>query len=567
MSYTAADRAGLHHPARLPVFLEPRRPRAATPMIRRRRCRTRRCSACAPRSTTEPARLRIRRGLRGNPAIVRRRRSIRFVRALRKTGYACGEAGLRAWSGSCGGLDGCGHCRDGGRFAAAPAMMHAAVAQTIEEESDRIPGLPEPSIAHEPAARARRSRRRALRTRPRAASTSTSTTSARCSAIRRAASPRRLLRRPARACGRSRPCEAIGWPGLSFFANGYQIHGQSISADDLGVLMPVSFIEADPATRLFELWLDQKLYGGKAVDPLRPACGRFRIHASQGGQAFLNGTWGWPSIAGLNMPQDGPAYPMATPGVRARASTRPTTSLPSSVFSTANPAGNCAARQDPQECNPNGLLFPLDASTAADGRGRLQARSGRGRLAGTVKLGAYANTGEFRHQRVITGGVRLNCTREPPHVVDGDWALSGRRSDALPPARRRGPERRGGVRPRHRRARQPQPGRCLLGGGPHLQWHVAARPNDTLAIGYAYTGISSDITERRARPRRPIVSSYEALIEASYMAEIVPGLSSNPTSNTSGIPAATSPIPTTPTGNAQRHRPRPAYDAQLLSLP
>ena len=49
--------------------------------------------------------------------------------------------------------------------------------------------------------------------------------------------------------------KAIGWPGLTFFTNGYQIHGQSISALNLGVLMPVSFIEALPATRLFELWL------------------------------------------------------------------------------------------------------------------------------------------------------------------------------------------------------------------------------------------------------------------------------------------------------------------------
>ncbi len=53
--------------------------------------------------------------------------------------------------------------------------------------------------------------------------------------------------------------KAIGWKGLTFFTNGYQIHGQSISALNLGVLMPVSFIEALPSTRLFELWLQQEL--------------------------------------------------------------------------------------------------------------------------------------------------------------------------------------------------------------------------------------------------------------------------------------------------------------------
>jgi carbohydrate-selective porin OprB len=55
--------------------------------------------------------------------------------------------------------------------------------------------------------------------------------------------------------------KAIGWSGLTFFPNGYQIHGQRISALNLGVLMPVSLIEALPATRLFELWLEQQLMG------------------------------------------------------------------------------------------------------------------------------------------------------------------------------------------------------------------------------------------------------------------------------------------------------------------
>jgi carbohydrate-selective porin OprB len=53
--------------------------------------------------------------------------------------------------------------------------------------------------------------------------------------------------------------KAIGWKGLTFFTNGYQIHGQSLSALNLGALMPASFIEAVPSTRLFEIYLEQKL--------------------------------------------------------------------------------------------------------------------------------------------------------------------------------------------------------------------------------------------------------------------------------------------------------------------
>jgi carbohydrate-selective porin OprB len=50
------------------------------------------------------------------------------------------------------------------------------------------------------------------------------------------------------------------WKGLCFHTNGYQIHGQSITASNIGSLMTVSNLEATPATRLDELWLEQHLF-------------------------------------------------------------------------------------------------------------------------------------------------------------------------------------------------------------------------------------------------------------------------------------------------------------------
>ncbi len=112
-------------------------------------------------------------------------------------------------------------------------------------------------------------------------------------------------------------CEkAIGWSGLTFFTNGYQIHGQSISALNLGVLMPVSFIEALPATRLFELWLEQKLMGDNLTLRFGQLSADSEFAISKGAGAFLNGSWGWPSIMGINLPDGGPAYPMAAPAAR-----------------------------------------------------------------------------------------------------------------------------------------------------------------------------------------------------------------------------------------------------------
>ncbi len=34
------------------------------------------------------------------------------------------------------------------------------------------------------------------------------------------------------------------------------------------------------------------------------------------GATFINGTFGWPAIMGMNVPNGGPAYPMGAPGVR-----------------------------------------------------------------------------------------------------------------------------------------------------------------------------------------------------------------------------------------------------------
>src|SRR5262245_17990975 len=50
------------------------------------------------------------------------------------------------------------------------------------------------------------------------------------------------------------------WKGLCFYTDAYQIHGRSITADDIGSLVTVSNYEALPSTRLSELWLEQHLF-------------------------------------------------------------------------------------------------------------------------------------------------------------------------------------------------------------------------------------------------------------------------------------------------------------------
>ena len=79
--------------------------------------------------------------------------------------------------------------------------------------------------------------------------------------------------------------------------------------------MPVSNLEATPATRLDEMYLEQHLFNDKLAIKIGQLAADTEFILSESYPYFLNGTWGWPSIAAADMPSGGPAYPLATPGV------------------------------------------------------------------------------------------------------------------------------------------------------------------------------------------------------------------------------------------------------------
>lgn len=321
--------------------------------------------------------------------------------------------------------------------------------------------------------------------------------------------------------------KTFGLPGLTFFANGYQIHGQSISAANLGTLMPVSFIEADPATRLSELWLEQKLFSDRVSIRFGQLAADTEFMLSEGGAALLNGTWGWPAVADMNMPQNGPAYPLSAPGVRIAVDVNDQLSGLIGVFN-GNPAGNCPASEDPQKCNPYGLLFPLDAPPLLMAEGAYSYNQEPGELAGTIKIGGYRNFGAYEFQQIISGGVRLRFAEEHLLWTDGDfglYAILDQMIYRLP----------GGGDPK---------GISIFGRvfavpehnlvsnywelGMTFEGLHPARPDDTFAIGVAHTGISPEISNLQQEHHQRVIASYEGVLEASYTAKIVPGFTVQP---------------------------------------
>ena len=94
----------------------------------------------------------------------------------------------------------------------------------------------------------------------------------------------------------------------------------------------------------------------------------------------------------------------------------------------------------------------------------------------------------------------------------------------------------------------------------------SSRPHDVFGIGFAYTGVSSQIIDYNREQGFPVIPSFEGMLEVSYTAQIMRGLTVQPDFQYFWNPGGHSGNPDDPTHpDAQRRRLRPAHDHQLLS--
>ncbi len=305
------------------------------------------------------------------------------------------------------------------------------------------------------------------------------------------------------------------WKGLCFHTNGLQIHGQSITADAVGSLMPVSDLEATPATRLFELWVQQHLFD----DRLAIKLGQLAADATYvlGGGVFLNGTWGWPSIMAINLPGGGPAYPLATPGVHAVLSPNNQLTLQVGIYN-GDPAGpNC--KGNPQVCNSNGLDFRLDDPPLLMIEGDY--RHSQDGLAGTVKIGGFNHFGNFELQDGVSAGTSRG--------VDNNYGLYAIFEQFVWRAPRS--EKPKGIQLFGRVVGMPSDRNVIdfyADGGISFLGMILNRPEDTLAIGVAYTGISADVDTYDLGVLMSGTVDYEALLEICYTIQLDPSWTLQP---------------------------------------
>lgn len=199
--------------------------------------------------------------------------------------------------------------------------------------------------------------------------------------------------------------KSIGWAGLTFYANSFQLHGSGrLRRDYVGNLVTISNIEALQTTRLSELWLEQSLLNGALSVRIGQLAADTEFFFSRYGAHFVNSDW--PTIASSNLPSGGPAYPLSTPGVRLKIEPTKDMAFLLAVFN-GDPAG--PGQGDEQERNRFGLNFRIQDPAFV--MAELQYSSNQDKsstgLASALKLGAWAHFGRFDDQRFDLYGISL----------------------------------------------------------------------------------------------------------------------------------------------------------------
>jgi porin len=197
-----------------------------------------------------------------------------------------------------------------------------------------------------------------------------------------------------------------GWTGATFFVNANQIHGRGPTANLAGNLQVVSDIEATRDTKLYQLWLEQRLLDGRLTIRIGQEGANDQMMFTQYGVLFFNSSFGFPGLPAADLPSGGPNYPMAAPFVRLQLQPTGQISLIGAAF-TGDPAP--PGTGDPQLRDRGGDAFRLNDHLLAFTElwYSINQDDNAAGLAGTYKLGAWYYPGSIAGQLHETVGVPL----------------------------------------------------------------------------------------------------------------------------------------------------------------
>ncbi len=315
--------------------------------------------------------------------------------------------------------------------------------------------------------------------------------------------------------------KAFGWQGGVFNISALQIHGQDLTAQNLAALQPVSGIEAERSTRLWEMWLQQSVLNGAADIKIGQQSVDQEFMVSQYSGLFLNSVMGWPVVPTVDLYAGGPSYPLSSLGVRLRAQPAPNVTVLAGVFNDNPPGGPFENDSQLRGAEAAGAAFNLN--TGALWMGEVQyalnppAADGRPQgLPGTYKFGAYYDSGAFPAQRmVLPGGGGAAEEAVPARIYQGNFSFYALADQMVWRPEADGPQSLGVFA----RVQWAPPDRNLISlgadAGADLKAPLPGRDDDTFGVGFGIARISSDLNQA---PRR----GAETFIEITYQVQVAP---------------------------------------------
>jgi porin len=221
--------------------------------------------------------------------------------------------------------------------------------------------------------------------------------------------------------------KALGIPGGLFNISALQIHGSNLSAENLGTLNTASGIEAQDATRLWEMWYQQSFLDKRVDVKIGQQSLDQEFITSQYAALFVNTMFGWPALPSYDLPSGGPAYPLAGLGVRVRGQITGSLTGLLGVFD-GDPLGNDPSNMSGTNFNlHNGALVigELQYSINQPAEGDVVSADTSHALPGTYKLGFWYNSESFADQRYDNTGLSLNnpATTGIPAQHHGDYSI------------------------------------------------------------------------------------------------------------------------------------------------
>ncbi len=198
--------------------------------------------------------------------------------------------------------------------------------------------------------------------------------------------------------------KALGLQGSLFNVSALQIHGRGLSSENVQNLDIISSIEADPSTRLNELWFQQSFFNDRLDIKVGQQSADLEFITSEYEDLFINSGFGWPTLPAADLPSGGPAYPLPTPGIRLRA--KPNDSIIALLgLYNGSPAG--LRPGDPQVNDPSGTNFDVSSGYFLIGEAQYlvnREKDAKG-LPATYKVGAWYNSNGFKDPFFTNGAI------------------------------------------------------------------------------------------------------------------------------------------------------------------